>query len=816
MKKVIYLIVLLFFCKDSSAQYSIDTMSSVYVGPGVIHTKILVPEYPWAVNIIEVDLTNPFIQLESVKAKDKLLGYEAVSSMAARNNFEGHQVVAAINGDFYGGGGVPTNTQVIKGEVLKGPINREIAGFDFNKKPLIDIVQYSGSVIHGSVVNSISDVNAARGNDELVLYNSYKGTVTGTNSYGTEVSVEAIDTWYVNDTVRAIVKAKAADIGNMQIDSPRVVLSAHGASRTFLDNMNVGDTIKIVNRLLPGLNKLKEAVGGSERIILHGVNVGGWPERHPRTAVGFSKDSTKLYLIVVDGRTVVSTGVTLTEFGDLMLKLGNIYEAINLDGGGSSTMVVRGNVENYPSDGPGSERLVSNGLMVISSAPTGTLSGINILPKVKRIFRKDKAVFSVSGYDEYYNPAEVDNSKIEFSADENIGTITNDGTFTAAGKAATGYIHVTHGSFSDSALIVVKDIKSFSLFPENIMTDTTKLIYFGTVSYDIDNYKYTLASSEFNWKTSNPETGVMDTAGYFHGKKEGTVLVIASYGDLADTSFVTVEIGSGIKQLDIMDNSAEWLLSGSEVDLGEIKLTADNTTVTAGDSSFRISYRYTAESGKLNYLYLDPAIEIPVYGVPEFMYIDAKSDSIKHRLYYIFADDNGELFRVNATKYAERKYTFDTIPCPLKTFTALEPKQNFYYPIKLKRIEIQLGGIKTSGTVNTGTIYLDNLRVKYPASVPTIVENDVKPAGSFNLQQNYPNPFNPITVISFSIPEGSNHVQLKVFDILGREVVVLVNQVMSAGMHQVQWNASDFPSGVYICRIETGSYTAVKKMMLLK
>ncbi len=85
----------------------------------------------------------------------------------------------------------------------------------------------------------------------------------------------------------------------------------------------------------------------------------------------------------------------------------------------------------------------------------------------------------------------------------------------------------------------------------------------------------------------------------------------------------------------------------------------------------------------------------------------------------------------------------------------------------------------------------------------------------YELSQNYPNPFNPTTTIKFSIPEASN-VKVTVFDAIGREVAVLVNDQMSAGSYNVDWNAGNITSGIYLYRIESGDFTAVKKMILLK
>lgn len=85
----------------------------------------------------------------------------------------------------------------------------------------------------------------------------------------------------------------------------------------------------------------------------------------------------------------------------------------------------------------------------------------------------------------------------------------------------------------------------------------------------------------------------------------------------------------------------------------------------------------------------------------------------------------------------------------------------------------------------------------------------------FALFQNFPNPFNPVTTIKYELPKDA-YVTLKVFDILGREVATLVNAQQKAGYKSVQWNASTVASGVYFCRMEAGSFTGVKKLLLLR
>jgi flagellar hook assembly protein FlgD len=105
----------------------------------------------------------------------------------------------------------------------------------------------------------------------------------------------------------------------------------------------------------------------------------------------------------------------------------------------------------------------------------------------------------------------------------------------------------------------------------------------------------------------------------------------------------------------------------------------------------------------------------------------------------------------------------------------------------------------------------------------TSTENGTEHPNDFTLSQNYPNPFNPTTNISYGLPKAAN-VEIKVYDMAGREVAELVSRKQSAGRHTVQFNASSLASGVYVYRLTAVSseaagntmYTLTRKMALIK
>ena len=127
-------------------------------------------------------------------------------------------------------------------------------------------------------------------------------------------------------------------------------------------------------------------------------------------------------------------------------------------------------------------------------------------------------------------------------------------------------------------------------------------------------------------------------------------------------------------------------------------------------------------------------------------------------------------------------------------------------------------GLYAGGTFNyAGSGYSNNLALWNNFSLTGVNDDATKEKHPYQMRlfQNYPNPFNPSTKIRFSIPK-SGIVKLTIYNILGQKVKTLLNGFRNAGSYELSWNASNFPSGIYICKMQTGSFVTSKKMILLK
>ena len=371
----------------AGAPYTIQSEDSQVLADGLLHRELVLEEGPWVVHVLEMDLTRPDLELRSVRADERVRGRERTSDMARRIDDSLGGVLAAMNADFFAADGETIGNQIIDGEIVRGtpmrvlrganpPRHRSHFGMTVSGRPVILRPELSATVtIGGLEPERITAVNV-RDREGLVLYNAYWGASTPLDSSGRpvmEVGLRRLPER--GDTMMYVLAGPIGRGGGIPLLPETCVLAAYGDSLWETGwECQFGDTVRILARWLPLKERLRTLVGGTPRIVLNGRNVAGLEEyreetapafttdRHPRTGIGFSADSTRLVLVTVDGRQRRSVGMTLPEFARLMMMLG-VDEGLNLDGGGSTTMVVGTTVVNRPSDLTG-ERPVANALLI--------------------------------------------------------------------------------------------------------------------------------------------------------------------------------------------------------------------------------------------------------------------------------------------------------------------------------------------------------------------------------------------------------------------------------------------------------------------
>lgn len=355
-----------FFVSETERNFKVEVLkifahtSERSVARGIIygHQRRADSFGPNVVNYLKVNLEVEN-EVKLALAQNRIFGSEHVSTLAERFG-----AVAAINGAFFSGNGRPVGIVVIDGQIISEPFAARTALGLGPQGLVMERVDWRGEVLSadGTLLSEISGVNRSRLTDELIVYTPHYGTRTATNAYGFEATV-------VNGVVTAL------QTGNSEIPTDGVVLSGHGVNRAFLSYLREGDEIAIDFQLTPSWpdQGISQIIGGGPRLVRDGRLVNNGEEelfrndvlqgRAPRTAIGITADG-QLLLVTVNGRQPnISVGMTLAELGRLLIELGAV-QGMNLDGGGSTTMVIHDLVLNLPSDGK--ERPVSNAILVIA------------------------------------------------------------------------------------------------------------------------------------------------------------------------------------------------------------------------------------------------------------------------------------------------------------------------------------------------------------------------------------------------------------------------------------------------------------------
>ena len=466
-------------------------------------------------------------------------------------------------------------------------------------------------------------------------------------------------------------------------------------------------------------------------------------------------------------------------------------------------------------------------LMILSSAVPQDFTSLALSTKSLNLFRYDSYNFLTTAIDKSGNIVILPQPMIQYSCNARIGSIASTGIFTPSDHPDSGYVYARFNNRTDSCFVKTYDFKYFLVRPKLAVTDTLKTLQLYVDTYDADSVQHTLAITKFKLTSTNPSVGTIDSTGMFTGKKSGTTSIIASFSGYSDTSVVRVESARGIVVLDPLESLSGWRFDGANLDSLSVTLATDQKS--AGNASFRINYKLTYDPSVpsyMVYLYKD----MLVYGIPDSIYLDVKSDGRRHKLFYSFSDANSGMFRASALKYLNNSLAFDVVNTPMTGLSAVTATSPMSYPLTLKRLEIQLAGDMVQGQSTSGTIYVDNLRLKYPGTVTGVEKSALSPA-LFKLGQNYPNPFNPSTSIQYDVSSRA-HVALVVFNILGQRVAELVNAEMAAGHYEIRFDAGSLASGVYLYQLQArpisgqpavgltggqaGSFVQTRKLIVLK
>ena len=553
------------------------------------------------INIMRIDLSNEYIKVDTLTNPDSIGKLTSTKALA-----ENKGAIGAINASFFtpdgGSNGHPIGTIVKSGEIYA-------ASSDFNRY---------GDVMGSFTLSKLNEVimsywktqvNLAAPNGNMIpvaQYNKPNGAkYTDISIFDRKWGQTAVGaTADMPDLVQMVVedgKVTQFLTGQPAVQIPQngfVVVTREAGGKTLQSNFVVGDSVTMSIATTPNWSDANMAITGCSVLVKDGIIPGKFSydvdyikKVQPRSSVASSKDGKELILVTVDGRQTSSIGMTQLELAQFMQSIG-AWNALNLDGGGSTTMVARPmgetavQIMNSPSDGL--VRGISTAIGVFSIAPPSELAGINIETNDGNIFLNTSRAFTVKGYDQYFNPVEVDPESIKWSVSGVKGTFT--GNVLHPTTVGEGKVTAVIGSITSTLPVSVLSAPAkLTLSSKTLKLPVGQSKAFSVSGVNKNGYGAVIDPVDLKW-TVNGNIGTFEN-GSFTATARGAGYIDAAMGKThaycsvsvsADTAKIvdTFEAANGSFSSYPKTVKGAYAISGEQAHSGKTsgKLTYDFTT----------------------------------------------------------------------------------------------------------------------------------------------------------------------------------------------------------------------------------------------
>ena len=843
MKKILSLVATMAITLSASAEiipiqgtdYQADILINRDLGPGVNYKRIRIPDFPLNVNMITMDLNNPYNRVETTQGGEQLGKTEKLANAYTRQYTEEKRPLAGANGNFWCVSGQWPWAEYLVGATFNGNVrNGEIitetnAHTDWwghnggspgcvaitpDKRMYIDFMYYRGWVTNeklGSLV--IHQTNKLVRDGEIGLYNHFFGrdkSFIPADQYADEsgtqrlrraenVSTEVYlkinegNEWMVGRPMSCTVQEVKTDAGAGKLGDYDLCLMGRGANKDLLASLVPGDVLTIdLKWLQPDgtAPEIEQLIGGNGVVMVDGVltdlnTVDSYNSKvYSRTAYGTTADRKTLINVVIDmsvdpvyGK---SAGCNTFVMCDIMKYFG-CTNIMNMDAGGSAQMMVEGKVINKTTEG--TPRAVANGWFFYSIAPQDdviTRLEFEEYSLQAPIYSQYKPV--ILGYNQYGDLIDKNVQGFTLSCPDSLGTC--DGMrFIAGGNACQSELTATYNGVSVTKKIDVVDAE-IAIRIKPILIDATRE-YPMEVTAQIGENIYTYDASSIKWTVEDPTVADIDENGVLRGLKEGTTKVTGLVGEFLDETTVNVEIAKAA--VVSASDMTGWTVKGSS-GVTNGKLDEDGT----------LSFTYGAPRSP----YIQMAKEVKYYSLPDKLWIeftptvDVKTVNIDLRTpqhtkvnKIDVAPTSGEVFAAGTTHRIE---------LPISALG--DPADLIIYPITLQYINFTI----SANTAYKGeqSIKVTELSAEYNnyASVESVT------IGEGSGVKIYPN---PVTEGAFTVSSSKVINGVDVYSISGATVASV-----KCESNNVTIDASDFAKGVYLVKVETEAGASTSKLIV--
>ncbi|WP_018884182.1 stalk domain-containing protein [Paenibacillus massiliensis] len=723
---------------------TVSAASAVKTGEEIITSGAILMKYKYKTSsgtaladVVRVDMNNPYVKLDVMTGKNgQFTTRQSTEGMAKETG-----AVAGINGDYFNTSreGAPIGGQVSDGELMSTP--SDISGmyaFAAGKDNKLMIEQFTfegtltaqdGSSFPLSGINKVaytpetSGSSYSHSNTMFIYTSAWKALERPTNSSTTptEVLVE-------NGVITQISENSALPV---TVPEGGYILRTHGKAAEYVrQHLAVGQSVSTNYQLkikssgkLVDPSTLQTMIGGHTILVNEGKkssfsrsvsSIGG---TRARTALGYSKDQRYVYLIAVE-KNNSSTGMSLSELQSFMVDIG-VWKGLNLDGGGSTTMVTRplGDTSaalTFDTEYGKQQRSIVNGLGVYTEAPKGTLKGFTV-GGTRTLLIGQTGSYSLKGYDTYYNPYDVAATNVSWKSSNSDILATGGGVIKGV-KPGTATLTATSGSASAAMKVTVMGAEEISSLTAGSGTGELKAgaaIAVPVTAKTTSGQSVQIAADALKWEFVG-----------FKGSVKGDQLTVSSVDAGTQTGYAIGRY-DGFSAVVVLTSGGS---SGTWENFENVNYPIDFTTNAAGVTGsvsivpgsgekssskvLELQYDMTAGSGKMYaYAQLNGTSGKTITSGATGMTLDVMGDMSLNWLRAEVQDANGQTVYLDLAKVIDWE--------GWKTISVDLSGSGIAYPAKLKRLYVVNVEEGQDERAKTGTVAFDNITLNAPGAVGT-------------------------------------------------------------------------------------------------
>lgn len=675
------------------------------------------PEGWLDVYVLTINANESDIAMEVIESVDAIGAKASVEKLANDNG-----VIAAVNGDFFGSGTKKSSMgQVAENGQMKAVQNyyngseNKYAGFfiDTENVPFIDYVKSSMGFYASEAPIVMGAKNKVTDFSNPVYFD--KSAISSTASI--DQSFSGLYKIKVQNNKITYISGEGEVISLEDCDYAIVMNKATALDK--LDNYGVGMAVsfdeseKFQFRPTKDISNIKFGISGGGELLRNGETVStgliiGEKARNPRTLVGVNKDKSKIYIMCIDGRKN-GLGATHAEAAQIMKEYG-VWDAIHMDGGGSTTMVLQQendtnlSVVNVPSEG--SLRAVANGIGVRATGEAGKLQRITAYTGENQdnyLFKGFENPIYVNAYDGQLNAMNVNTGKLTFSSSLKGEWVENKFIPEEEGK---GTITVDYEGVSDTInVVVLKGAQAVRVTADDYTLDIGESTNLKAQLVNKDGYTLNTEQDEIRWSIDNTSVGTLNGT-KFTAAGEGIATITGVSDKFGVSSQLKIAVGKkhiAIQSFESGRNIVMYYYPDNSGIKGSSKVVEG--TASDGRSSLEINYEFKPNQTTTQVVYagLEKRPLVLPSGASDLI-CDYKGDGSQNILRAVLKDKNGTEQNVELAS--------DLSSTDWKQGKASIPS-NLVEPIKIDKIYV--ASLSTEGDT-IGTVYLDNMSVLAPVA----------------------------------------------------------------------------------------------------